>query len=339
MGYLGSVIVPIIRKHLKDVYIVGYDSGFFAHCLTGAPLLPEVHVDCQYFGDIRNINDFVLENIDGIIHLAALSNDPLGNKFQEVTSNINFEASVDLVRRATKKNIKRFVFASSCSMYGFNEGEPRKETDTLNPLTAYAKSKVEFEHALASMDHNETVITALRFSTACGMSHRLRLDLVLNDFVACAVASNEITILSDGSPWRPLIDVKDMALAMVWALTRDPKDSSNNLAVNVGSNKSNYQVSELAHSVKNAVPGTTVSINKDALPDNRSYRVDFSLYEKLAPNHQPKVTLIQSISELITGIKAMNFKDKNFRTSQFMRLKVLDKHLTEKRLNAQLFWS
>jgi nucleoside-diphosphate-sugar epimerase len=182
------------------------------------------------------------------------------------------------------------------------------------------------------------IITALRFSTACGWSDRIRLDLVLNDFVAGAIASREITVLSDGSPWRPLIDVKDMARSMEWALTRDPAQGGNYLAVNVGTQEWNYQVRDLAEAVARAVPGTRVSINKDAPPDKRSYRVDFSLYKSLAPKHQPQVSLEQAIDEIKTGLQSMVFSDANFRASQFMRLKVIEKHIEEKRLSEQLRW-
>lgn len=338
MGYIGPVLVPMLRKSIKDAYIIGYDSGFFAHCLTAAPTLPEVRVDCQYFGDVRNIPDSILKGIDAVVHLAAVSNDPMGNKFEKVTAAINFEASVDLAKRALANGADRFVFASSCSMYGYAEGGPRKETDALNPLTAYARSKVATEQALAAMDLGSATVTSLRFSTACGMSDRLRLDLVLNDFVACAIAAKEITVLSDGTPWRPLIHVKDMSRAIEWALTRDPKEAGHYLAVNVGSDEWNYQVRDLANAVAAAVPGTSVSINTSAPPDKRSYRVDFSLYRQVAPNHQPQVTLQQAISELKEGMESMSFNDPNFRSSQFMRLKVLEKHMAEGRLNEDLYW-
>ena len=183
------------------------------------------------------------------------------------------------------------------------------------------------------------VITSLRFSTACGMSERLRLDLVLNDFVACALAAGEITVLSDGTPWRPLIDVKDMARAIEWALIRDPSHTGGSfLAVNVGADEWNYQVKELADAVAAAIPGTKVSINTSAPPDKRSYRVDFSLYRKLAPTHQPQMSLQQTIAELKQGLSEMKFDDKNFRSSQFMRLKVLERHMSENRLGEDLRW-
>lgn len=338
MGYIGPVLISLLRKNFEDAYIIGYDSGFFAHCLTGAKTLPEVGVDAQHFGDVRNIPASLIKGVDAIVHLAAISNDPMGNKFEKITEEINFKSSVNLAKLALENGVQRFVFASSCSMYGFAAGGPRKETDPTNPLTAYARSKVATEKELQGLNLGNATFTSLRYSTACGMSDRLRLDLVLNDFVACAIASGEITVLSDGSPWRPLIDVKDMSRAVVWALTRNPKVTGNYLAVNVGSDDRNYQVKDLAYSVAALVPGTSVNINANAPPDNRSYRVDFSLFKEVAPDHQPIVSLDQTILELIDGLKSMTFKDANFRSSQFMRLKVLENHMSAGRLNSDLNW-
>lgn len=338
MGYIGPVLVSALRNSFEDVSIIGYDAGFFAHCLTSATALPEVRVDTQHFGDVRNIPDSLLKGVDAVVHLAAISNDPMGNKFVRITDTINYKSSINFAKRAITNGAQRFVFASSCSIYGFTDGGPRKENDALNPLTAYARSKVATEKELAGLDLRDTTVTSLRYSTACGMSDRLRLDLVLNDFVACAVASKQITVLSDGSPWRPLIDVKDMSRAIIWALTRDPKEAGQYLAVNVGSDDRNFQVKDLAHAVAAAVPGTTVSINTDAPPDKRSYRVNFSLFRDVAPDYQPQIPLDQTISELVKGMKSMAFKDINFRMSEFMRLKVLENHISAERLNAELFW-
>lgn len=339
MGYVGPVLTRHINTVMPDAQIIGYDSGFFAQCLTAAPAFPECQIHHQYFGDVRKLPDELFEYVDAVVHLAAVSNDPMGNRFEKATSEINHQSSVEIARRAISSGVTRFVFASSCSMYGFAEGGPRKETDALNPLTAYARSKVATESALDSMKLDDATVTSLRFSTACGMSDRLRLDLVLNDFVACAVAAKEITVLSDGTPWRPLIDVKDMARAIEWALTRDPNDAGQYVAVNVGSDEWNYQVRDLAEAVARAVRGTKVTINTSALPDNRSYRVDFSRYRKIAPQHQPQVSLEQAIHELKQGMEAMEFKDRNFRSSQFMRLKVLEKYISEGRLTSELYWT
>ena len=339
MGYIGPVLVKHLRQVFPNAHIASYDSGFFGHCLTGAGCLPESRLDTQYFGDVRSIPDSVLTGLDAVVHLAAVSNDPMGSKFEQVTDEINFGSSADIARRALQAGAKRFVFASSCSMYGYAEDGPRKETDDLNPLTAYAKSKVATERALAALPIGDATVTSLRFSTACGMSDRLRLDLVLNDFVACAVSTKEISVLSDGTPWRPLIDVKDMSRAIEWALVRDTTEGGKYLAINVGSAEWNYQVRDLAEAVARAVPGTRVSINTDAPPDKRSYRVDFSLFKELAPNHQPQVTLEQAISELKAGLESMAFGDGDFRNSQFMRLKVLEKHIAEGRLTDSLRWT
>lgn len=338
MGYIGPVLVKHLRATHPEATIIGYDSGFFGHCLTNAAVAPEVRVDVQYFGDIRDFPAELLRDVDAVVHLAAVSNDPMGNRFEAVTEAINYKASIRIAELARDNGVKRFVFASSCSMYGAAEGGSRKENDALNPLTAYARSKAATEEALANMERGDMIVTALRYSTACGMSDRLRLDLVLNDFVACALSSGEITVLSDGTPWRPLIDVKDMSRAIEWAITRSKENGGQLVRVNVGSDDWNYQVKDLAHAVAKAVPGTRVSINTNAPPDKRSYSVDFSYYRSLAPDHQPRVSLGQAISELKAGMQAMNFKDVNFRASQFMRLKVLEKHMAEVRLNENLRW-
>ncbi len=338
-GYIGPVLTRHLRTTLPDAQLIGYDSAFFAHCTTGAPRLPETRLDTQHYGDVRMFPAHLLDGIDGVVQLAAISNDPMGNRFEKVTQAINHQCSVNIARMAAERGVKRFVFASSCSMYGYAAGGARKENDSLNPLTAYARSKVATEADLSQMGNSGMTTTSLRFSTACGWSDRTRLDLVLNDFAACAVATKEITVLSDGTPWRPLIDVKDMSRAIEWALTRDEKSGGRCLAVNVGSNSWNYQVRDLAEAVARHVPGTKVSINTAAPPDKRSYRVDFSLYERLAPKHQPQVDLDQAIGEICAGLQNMGFCDPNFRVSQFIRLKVLEKHIAEHRLTESLHWS
>lgn len=338
MGYIGPVLVRHLRSALPGATLIGYDSGLFGHCLTASGVLPETALSAQYFGDVRDLPDSLLGSVDAVVMLAAVSNDPMGVKFESVTDEINHLACADIARRAVAQGCTRVVFASSCSMYGFAEGGAKTETDELNPLTAYARSKVATERALEALDPGKATITSLRFSTACGMSPRLRLDLVLNDFVACALASREITVLSDGSPWRPLIDVKDMSRAIEWALTRDPAEAGAYVAVNVGTAQWNYQVRDLAEAVAAAVPGTSVSINTNAPPDKRSYKVDFSKYAAIAPKHQPQVTLEQAIGELKSGMEQMNFADANFRSSQFMRLKVLEAHMEAGRLGDSLRW-
>ncbi|MGH9693530.1 MAG: NAD-dependent epimerase/dehydratase family protein, partial [Bryobacteraceae bacterium] len=302
-------------------------------------VLPERTLDEQHYGDVREIPDALFDAVDAVIHLAAVSNDPMGNKFERVTDDVNCRASIEIGRKASKAGVSHFVFASSCSVYGFAPGAARKESDELNPQTAYARSKVNTEKGLAALPDDKMIITCLRFATACGMSERLRLDLVLNDFVACALATGRIDVLSDGSPWRPLIDVRDMARAIDWGITRRADDGGRFLAVNVGSDERNYQVKGLAQAVAQAVPGTSVSINQAALPDTRSYKVDFSLFGALAKTHQPQVTLARSIDMLVRGLRGMGFADANFRNSSYIRLKVLESHIAAGRLTADLRWS
>jgi nucleoside-diphosphate-sugar epimerase len=339
MGYIGPCVVSHLRGSHPEAELIGLDMGYFANCLTNEKMLPECKVDIQFFADVRRHAAELLKNVDAVIHLAAISNDPMGNKFENVTFDINHRASVNLAKKSKESGVANFVFASSCSMYGAAEEKARDESACLNPLTAYAKSKVYTERDLEPLAGDGFKVTSLRFSTACGMSDRLRLDLVLNDFVAGAVASGKITILSDGTPWRPLIHVRDMARAIEWAIGRDGAGAGDFLAVNVGCNEWNFQVKDLAQAVAKVIPNIEVSINQDAEPDKRSYRVDFSLFKKLAPDHQPALDLSTTIEELKEGLEGMNFQDEDFRNSRFMRLKVLT-HLRETNmLNEKLEWA
>ncbi|WP_315777016.1 MULTISPECIES: SDR family oxidoreductase [unclassified Bradyrhizobium] len=337
MGYVGPVVARHLRAQRPDATLHGFDNAYFAHCLTGAPVVPERCLDEQIHGDVRDMS-LDLRGYDAVVQLAAISNDPMGNRFQEVTLDVNQNATVSLARRTAAAGVKNFVFASSCSVYGIADGPPRKESDPLNPITAYAKSKIGSEQELAAIDTGMT-ITCLRFATACGMSDRLRLDLVLNDFVACALTRRQISVLSDGTPWRPLIDVADMARAIDWAIDRPAATGGRFLTINAGSDDRNYQVKDLANAVAARVPGTSVSINTSAPVDSRSYKVDFGLYRSLAPDHQPQVTLDQSIQNLVEGLKRMQFKDAEFRSSDLIRLKVLQDHMETARINDRLQWT
>lgn len=312
--------------------------GYFAHILSNAHILPECRVDYQYFGDIRNIPEDFLKGVDMVVHLAAISNDPIGNAFEDVTKDVNFHATLRLANKAKKVGVKSFVFASSCSIYGSAEDEPRRENSLLAPLTTYAKTKVESEKELRKLSDKSFKVTCLRFATACGMSERLRLDLVLNDFVASAVSSGEIIILSDGTPWRPLIHVKDMARAIDWALHRDANKSGEFLAINTGSNSWNFQIKDLANTVAQIIPDTKISINKTAQPDKRSYKVNFDLFDKLATNHKPIHELHYAIGDLKQGLDSMRFIDHNFRESSFIRLNVLRDMISRGYIDNDLNW-
>lgn len=339
MGYVGPGVVKHLRKVFPEATLVGFDMGYFGSSLTNAIVLPESRLDLQMIGDVRTMTADKLKGVDAVVHLAAISNDPMGNKYEEVTLDVNYKSSIRIAQLAKEAGVSSFIFASSCSMYGAAEDAAKTETSTLNPLTAYARSKVFTEKDLQGLADKDFTVTCLRFATACGMSDRLRLDLVLNDFVAGAVATGKINILSDGSPWRPLIHVKDMARAIEWGVTRQASNGGEFLAVNTGSNEWNYQVKDLAEAVAELIPGVSVSINKDAAPDKRSYRVNFNLFKELAPNHLPQVSLKQAILELHEGLTAMQFKDGDFRNSLLMRLKVLTSLQETNQITEQLDWT
>jgi nucleoside-diphosphate-sugar epimerase len=339
MGYVGPGVVDQLRNAYPGATLIGYDMAYFASCLTNAAVLPESKLDMQLYGDVRDIKAEHLKGIDAVVHLAAISNDPMGTRFEDITLDVNYRSSITIAKLAKEAGVSNYVFASSCSMYGAASEQAKTEDSTLNPLTAYARSKVATEKELEPLAGDGFTVTCLRFATACGMSDRLRLDLVLNDFVAGAVATGKINILSDGTPWRPLIHVRDMARAIEWAVTRQADNGGAFLAVNTGSNDWNYQVNELAEAVAEVIPGTVVSVNKDAAPDKRSYKVNFDLYKELAPNHLPQYTLKEAIQELREGLTAMDFKDGDFRNSLLMRLKVLTSLQESDKINEQLQWA
>ncbi len=336
MGYVGSVLTHHLRKTYPSATLVGFDTGFFASCLTHAAYLPERELNEQHFGDVRNFPEEILQGADVVINLAAISNDPMGQHFEKVTMEINYKSCIELATRARVRGVKSFVFASSCSVYGITKGKAR-ETSNVNPLTTYARSKVYAERDLRLLATEDFMITSLRFSTACGMSPRLRLDLVLNDFVACAIASRKISILSDGTPWRPLINVSDMAIAIEWAIARSNSPGAF-IAINVGSDEWNYQVKQLAEAVALQVPGTSIDINQSAVNDKRSYAVDFSLFKILAPYHQPESTLTSTINDLKEGMELMKFNDADFRNSYLFRLKTLTNLQENEHVSADLRW-
>ena len=335
LGYVGPELTKLLRETHPSSHITGFDCGYFSKFYTTDLFSPDNFLDVQLYGDVRQCDNLDLSQYDAIIALAAISNDPIGNKFETLTIDVNCDSLVKIAKRAKDQGVKSFVFASSCSVYGFAEEGDRTEVSDVNPLTAYAKSKVKAEVELAKVASSDFKVTCLRFATACGMSDRLRLDLVLNDFVACAIANNHIEILSDGKPWRPLINVKDMGLAIDWAMNRESINPY--VLVNAGSNDWNYQVFELANAVKEVFPSITISINENAAPDKRSYRVNFDEFKRIAPNHQPLHNLKQTILELKEGLEKINFNDKNFRNSNLIRLNVINQLIEKEIVDKDLY--
>jgi len=332
-GYIGPVLANHLKESSSDWEVHGIDSNWFMG--SDATPFPKDAFASETLKDTRDLTAEDLKGFDAVVQLAAVSNDPIGKEFENATMSINAEAAIKVAGLAKEAGVSRFVFASSCSMYGAGSDSLRKETDTLNPLTAYARSKVATEEGLRGMATDDFMVTSLRFSTACGASPMLRLDLVLNDFVATALRTGKIEVLSDGSPWRPLIHVDDMSRAIEWAASRD---GDKHIEVNVGSQDWTWQIGQLAKDVGDVLGGVEVEINTNAQPDNRSYRVDFSKFAELAPNHQPQKDFAQAVKELEAQVKEMDFENTSVRDSKFIRLNILRAHVDGEKLDKELRW-
>ena len=337
LGYIGPILVQHLRSLSKNLEIIGYDTGFFQGCLLNPEHNYDRYLSQQIYGDIRLFNNKILENTDAIICLAAISNDPIGDIYEKQTTDINAKSSFDLAKVAKRAGVKKFIYASSCSVYGVSNIDAKNENAELNPLTAYSRSKISCEKRLKELINNDFSVTCLRFATACGYSPRLRLDLVLNDFVANALINKKIELLSDGSAWRPIIDVNDMSRSIVWALNRDVGNTPF-IALNIGKDDWNFTIKDLAESVKNIIPNVNLTFANNSLPDKRSYKVDFSLFKSLAPNHQPIKKLSETIKEIADGISNSNFRIKDFRKSHLVRLNTLNYLKKHNLINSNLEW-
>jgi nucleoside-diphosphate-sugar epimerase len=335
-GYVGATLIKYLKSQTNHK-LIGYDYGYFTSDIIGINNVWDTDnlLDVNYFGDIRDFNEQIIinEQIDTIIHLSAISNDPMSNEFSEITDDVNFKSTIRLAELAKKNNVKNFIFASSCSVYGYAENGEVDENSQVNPLTPYAQSKLDSELKLSVLSNKNFKITCLRFATACGISDRLRLDLVLNDFVTSALINKKIEILSDGTPWRPLIDTVDMSRAINWAINKEGNDFE---IVNVGSY--NYQVKQLAEFIKEQLPETEIVINPNAAPDKRSYKVNFTKFQNLAPDYYPKITIQETILNLVNGLKDIKFNDVNFRKGNLIRLNKLNNLKQLNLINNNLKW-
>ncbi|HXH84490.1 MAG TPA: SDR family oxidoreductase, partial [Candidatus Tectomicrobia bacterium] len=300
-GYIGAVAVPMLLEAGHEV--VGLDSDLFERCtflgaLVAVPELAE---------DVRDVPPEALRGFEAVVHLAALSNDPLGDLNPAVTYEINHAASVRLARLAREAGVGRFVFSSSCSNYGAAGDAVLDETGALRPLTPYAISKVLVERDVAALARDDFSPTFLRNATAYGVSPRLRFDLVLNNLVAWACTTGRVHVKSDGTPWRPIVHVTDIVRAIL-AVLEAPPPVVHNRAFNVGRTTENYRIRDLADIVRETVPGSRVTYAEGAGPDPRSYRVDFSAIARALPGFQPRWSAREGARELYEAYRAAGLR-------------------------------
>jgi nucleoside-diphosphate-sugar epimerase len=329
-GYIGSITVPVLRAAGHDV------TGLDTHLYAGADLYDGEAAPPTMELDVRDVESRHLEGFDAIVHLAALSNDPLGDFDPELTMAINFEATMRVARAACEAGVRRFVFASSCSMYGAADGgEAVAESAPLKPLTAYAESKVRAEEALAALAGADFEPVFMRNATAYGASPRLRLDIVLNNLVGWAVTTGAVRILSDGTPWRPIVHVEDIAHATV-AMLEAPADVVCGAAFNVGRDDENYQVRELAEIVQREVGDCTVEFGGSRDPDPRSYRVDFGKLTRTFPELRLAWTAERGAKQLGDAYRAAGMTFADFEGPRFTRLKRLRERIESGDLDVTL---
>jgi nucleoside-diphosphate-sugar epimerase len=319
-GYIGSHLVDVLKQEGHTV--VGCDLGLFDGCAWE----PVVRPDVELVKDTRKIEAADLDGCDVVMHLAALSNDPMGAMNAQLTLDVNRDASVRLAKIAKQVGISRFLFAGSCSVYGKGEKLDLSEEDPQNPLTAYAQSKIETEEQVSKLADDHFSPAYLRNSTAYGHSPMLRIDLVVNNLLGSALAYGEIRIQSDGTPWRPLIHCRDIARAFV-AFARAPRVVIHNRAINVGANSENYQVRDVGNEVQRLIPSAKIAYTGEVGADPRNYRVKFDLLNRLLPDFKLQYSLATGMEELHRKMRDHGFSRKDFEGDQFVRLRTLNKRM------------
>ena len=319
-GYIGAHLVPLLKEAGHSV--TGCDLDYFAGCHWEPLTAP----DKEILGDIGALSEQDLAGHECVMHLAAISNDPMGELDEGLTYRTNREGSIRLAKLAKAAGVPRFLFSSSCSIYGKGEKLDLDETATFNPVSAYAWSKVQTEEAVAALAAPEFSPAFLRNATAYGHSPMLRIDLVANNLLACAVARGDIRIMSDGSPWRPLVHCRDIARAFV-AFLEAPREVIHNRAVNVGGNAENYQVRDVGDEVRRLVPRAKIVYTGEVGADPRNYRVNFDLLGQLLPSFKLQYSLRTGLEELHRKYLEHGFGLKDFEGEQFVRLRTLKKRL------------
>jgi nucleoside-diphosphate-sugar epimerase len=331
-GYIGAVMVPMLIQAGHSV--TGLDSDWFEHSAF-SPLLSNIPSRKK---DLRDLEVSDLEGFDAVVHLAGLSNDPLGDLNPTLTYDINHLASVQLAKLAKEAGVKRFLFSSSCSTYGAAVTEDLlDETAKFNPVTPYGRSKVLVEQDVAKLADAKFCPTFLRNATAYGVSPRLRFDLVLNNLVAWAHATKRIHIKSDGTPWRPIVHIADISRAFI-AVLNAPMGLVSNQAFNVGRSEENYQVRDLAEIVNETVPGCSIEYAKDGSPDTRCYRVDFSKINRVLPDFEPQWTARKGAKEIYDAVRGAGLQLEDFEGPRYKRISHIQELLNSGRLDANLRW-
>ena len=330
-GYIGTVLVPMLLARGHDV--VGFDSDLFEQSTFGEGIqdIPEIRKD------IREIEPFDLKGFDAVLHLAGLSNDPLGNLNPDLTYEINHAASVRLAQLAKKAGVERYIFSSSCSNYGAGGQDWLNEESPFNPVTPYGISKVRVELDISQLADDNFSPTFLRNATAYGVSPRLRFDLVLNNLVAWAFTTGRVFIKSDGTPWRPIVHIEDISRAFL-AVLHAPREVIHNQAFNVGRNEDNYQIRDLAEIVKETVPGCQIEYAKDAGPDKRCYRVDCSKIATTLPEFKPQWNARKGAQELHRAYQKVGLTLDEFEGPKYQRIAHIKQLLSSGRLDETLRW-